>query len=184
MRRALSLHPDYRHSAATYIAVEIVRPRPHVLELRYLLTGRIGQLVLPPPAASERTDELWRNTCFEAFLRAPDGGAYYELNFSPSTQWAAYRLAGYRSGMSDLIGIAAPSIKVRLDAEELELQVQLDLHSLRDLPGDGPWRLGLSAVIQEPGGSLSHWALAHPPGKADFHHADCFALEVLAPRAP
>ena len=27
-------------------------------------------------------------------------------------------------------------------------------------------------------GGISYWALAHPPGKPDFHHADGFALEL------
>ena len=184
MRRALSLHPDFKRSAVTHIAAEIVRPQPHILELRYLLTGKISQLMLPSPAAPERTDELWRHSCFEAFLRPPGDGAYYEFNVAPSTQWAAYRLAGYRSGMSALTGIAAPSIQVRSDLDHLELEVRLDLEALPGLAGDRPWRLGLSAVIEETGGQTSYWALAHPPGKADFHHADCFALEVLAPRAP
>jgi hypothetical protein len=26
-------------------------------------------------------------------------------------------------------------------------------------------------------GHKSYWALAHPPGRADFHHFDSFALE-------
>jgi hypothetical protein len=30
-----------------------------------------------------------------------------------------------------------------------------------------------AAVIEE----TSYWALVHPPGKADFHHADSFAVE-------
>ena len=29
---------------------------------------------------------------------------------------------------------------------------------------------------------MSYWALAHPPGKPDFHHPDCFALELPAAR--
>ncbi len=37
---------------------------------------------------------------------------------------------------------------------------------------------GISAVIEETDGTKSYWALAHPPGKPDFHHADCFALEL------
>jgi hypothetical protein len=40
------------------------------------------------------------------------------------------------------------------------------------------WRLGLSAIIEEASGQRSYWALAHPPGKPDFHHPDSFALEV------
>jgi hypothetical protein len=61
-----------------------------------------------------------------------------------------------------------------------ELRAALALGRLPGLPGDAPWRLGLSAVIEEAGGGLSYWALAHPPGKADFHHSDCFALELPA----
>jgi hypothetical protein len=40
------------------------------------------------------------------------------------------------------------------------------------------WRLGLSAIIEEASGRRSYWALAHPPGKPDFHHPDSFALRV------
>jgi hypothetical protein len=29
-------------------------------------------------------------------------------------------------------------------------------------------------------GRKSYWALAHPPGKADFHHSDCLAYEFYA----
>jgi hypothetical protein len=39
------------------------------------------------------------------------------------------------------------------------------------------WRIGLAAVIEETSGHISYWTLVHPPGKADFHHADSFAVE-------
>jgi len=53
------------------------------------------------------------------------------------------------------------------------------LDRLSSLPLDARWRLGLSALIEEPSGHKSYWALAHPPGKADFHHPDCFAHELF-----
>ena len=37
-------------------------------------------------------------------------------------------------------------------------------------------RLALVAVIAEKNGSLSYWALAHPPHRPDFHHAEAFVL--------
>jgi len=37
-----------------------------------------------------------------------------------------------------------------------------------------------STTFEETNGRLSYWALAHPPGKPDFHHPDCFALELPA----
>jgi hypothetical protein len=61
-----------------------------------------------------------------------------------------------------------------------ELSVALDLSHFTDLPADAAWRVGLSAVIEAKDGSFGYWALAHPPGRPDFHHDDCFALELPA----
>ena len=36
-------------------------------------------------------------------------------------------------------------------------------------------------VIEEINGRKSYWALKHPAGKPDFHHPDCFALELPPP---
>ena len=182
MKLELKPHPDTRQGVASHVAVEVLRPGPRAVRLRYRILADAGALHLPSRAPSVRTDELWRHTCLEAFIRAPDSEAYYELNFSPSTQWAAYRLAGYRKGMSQA-GIPAPSIEVLSDAHSLELSATADLAALTDLPADRPWRLGLSAVIEAADGEVAYWALAHPPGRPDFHHADCFAGELVSPGA-
>jgi len=181
MRQALTLHPDSRCDAVTGIEVEAARPRPAALAVRYFATGAIAGLRLPPVTAPARTDELWRHTCFEVFVRAPPRDAYYEFNFAPSRQWAGYRFSGYRRGVSIAAAITTPRIDVQSNAEHYELEVSLALGPLPDLPDDVSWLLGLSAVIEELGGRKSYWALAHPPGKPDFHHMDCFALEL--PRA-
>jgi hypothetical protein len=135
---------------------------------------------IPPIAAATRADNLWQHTCFEAFIGASSDGSYYEFNFSPSTQWAAYRFSGYREGMSPATEIDAMPIETCSGAERYTLQASLDLAQLSDLPRNSALRLGLSAVIEDTHGSKSYWALAHPPGKPDFHHADCFAHEFFA----
>jgi len=175
MRLALKLHPDSHCAAVTRIDADIVRPRANTLLLSYAVSGRIGDLRLPPVTAPERADELWRRTCFEAFLRPSPGEAYYEFNFAPSTQWAAYRFESYRSGMRVADEIGAPKIDVQSAPERYALRAALELPRL---PGAAPWRLGLSAVIEEKSGHKSYWALTHPPGQPDFHHADCFAHEL------
>jgi hypothetical protein len=172
MRQTLRLHPDSRCAAATRIEADIARPRPGSLILSYIVSGRIGDLRLPAVVAAARTDELWRHTCFEAFVRPSAGPGYYEFNFSPSTQWAAYRFDSYRGGMRVATEIGAPRIEVRSSAETYTLQAALEFDGL-----SSPLHLGLSAVLEETNGRISYWALAHPPGKADFHHADCFVLE-------
>ncbi len=175
MRQSLRLHPDSHGLAASRIDVDVARSRAGSLLLSYAVTGKIGDLRLPLVTAAARTDELWRHTCFEAFVRPAPGEAYYEFNFAPSKQWAAYRFDGYRSGMRVATEIGAPRIDVQATPKRYALQAALDLSRL---PRDATWRLGLAAVIEETGGRKSYWALAHPPGQPDFHHSDCFACEI------
>jgi hypothetical protein len=192
MRQGLRIHPDSLCAAVAHIGADVVRSGGGNLVLEYVVTGRIGDLRMPPAAAPERTDELWRHTCFEAFIRTSQGAAYYEFNFAPSTQWAAYRFSGYRSGMRAATEIGAPRIAVQSSQTSYRLQAtldlgqmdlgqmdldQMDLDQMASLPGGTAWRIGLSAVIEETNGPISYWALAHPPGKADFHHSDGFAFE-------
>jgi len=73
--------------------------------------------------------------------------------------------------------INAPQITVQSSPERYVLQASLELGQAL-LSGGSTLRLGLSAVIEEISGHRSYWALAHPPGKADFHHSDSFALVV------
>jgi hypothetical protein len=180
MRQALILHPDFRCAAVTHVEVEVARSRTANLMLHYFVTGKIGNLLLPPVTVPARTDGLWHHTCLEAFISAPPYIAYDEFNFSPSTQWAAYRFDSYRTGMRGAREIGTPRIDVRSSDSCYELQVSLELGRMPDLPNDATWRLALSAVIEEKNGLKSYWALAHPPGNFDFHHSDCFALELPA----
>jgi hypothetical protein len=47
-----------------------------------------------------------------------------------------------------------------------------------ELAEAGDWQLNISTIIEEANGRKSYWALAHPPGKADFHNPDCFVLHL------
>jgi hypothetical protein len=180
MRRPLSPHPDHPSPPVASIEVEVERRRPDALALRYVLTGRVAELAIPVRAPSRRADELWRHTCFEAFLRPEAGEAYVELNLAPSTEWAAYRLSGYREGLAPVGEIAAPRIEVERADARLVLTAAVDLSAVPELPPGGAWRVGLSAVVEAADGTKAYWALAHPPGRPDFHHADCFALRLEA----
>lgn len=171
VRRKLHLHPDSRCAAVTGIDVDVERPQGDQLRLRYIVSGTIGDLRLPAVGTSLRKDDLWRHTCFEAFQSAPGDAGYCEFNFAPSTEWAAYRFAGYRRGGRNL-DIVAPRIEVRSDAGQFELRAIVELKET------AAWRLGLAAVIEETSGNLSYWALAHAPGRPDFHNSVSFALEL------
>jgi hypothetical protein len=178
MRQFLRLHPDSSYVSTAHIEVEIHRPRAGSLALSYNVTGKLDDISMPPVMAAARSGELWRQTCFEAFIRASSGSAYYEFNFAPSTQWAAYRFSSYRSGMSEAVEVGAPIVQVQSGPNRFTLQASLELDRLLDMPATELWRLGLSALIEDRIGRKSYWALAHPPGKPDFHHSDCFTLEL------
>jgi hypothetical protein len=169
MRVSLTPHPDTPPRAVRAVEVEIGPLSGTQARLRYAVTGEIARLALPEAASPERADALWKRTCFEAFVVREAG--YREFNFSPSTEWAAYDFDGYRAGMRSA-DVLAPRIEGRHGHEHYELHIAFDL------PGDAPRRLALTAVIEETDGAKSYWALAHPPGKPDFHHADGFVLEL------
>ena len=175
MRRDLIPHPDSYAGAVSGLSAAAARAGP-ALSLNYRLTGVLDRIVIPSPAAPERTDALWKHTCFEAFIRTPGADSYVELNFSPSSQWAAYGFTGYREGMSPL-DIPPPRIERAMKAGSLDLTVSLTLAGLAEFAA-APWRVALTAVIEDATSARSYWALAHPPGKPDFHRADGFVLEL------
>ena len=177
MRQKLKVHPDSLCSSVTHVEVEVVRPCVGTMLLSYLVRGRISDLRIPPAVAARRSDDLWRHTCFEAFFCNSPGPAYYEFNFAPSTQWAAYWFDSYRSRKRVATEINAPRIVVQLSRACYRLQVALEMGQMSNLRIDGKSRIGLAAVIEEMNGYKSYWALAHPPGKVDFHQSESFALE-------
>ena len=180
MRVTLEPHPD-SFAPAFRIEAEAERTESGRLILHYVVTGELGTLLLPPPMPPGRADGLWHRSCFEAFVWAPGEAGYVELNFSPSGQWAAYRFSDHRAGMAPLDALPPPEIEANLQGARYELAAAVDLApTLGPLAGRS-WRLGLTAVIETRDGGKSYWATAHPPGAPDFHHRDCFALELPPP---
>jgi hypothetical protein len=151
------------------------------LSFTYLLKGDISSIRIPRRRTPRRTDRLWEHSCFEAFIGEVGKPEYYEFNFSPSREWAAYAFRGYREGGPVDDDELDPNISVRLGAGRLDLIALISLNRLPVLRPGSNLRLGLSAVIEDIGGRLSYWALKHPTGKPDFHHPDAFALELTLP---
>lgn len=172
----LQCHPLSEQGFVDAIAVHIDRAEDGRLQMKYTLHGVVDGVHFPEVTQPERTDGLWKNTCFELFCGPADEGGYVEFNFAPSGQWAAYAFTGYREGMTEL-ACAPPLIECTAGEGIFEMTVTLDLtESLRTMDV----MAGISAVIADKDGRTAYWALAHPPGKADFHHKDCFALQLEA----
>jgi hypothetical protein len=131
-----------------------------------------GRFVIPQAEEPGRRDELWRTTCFEAFMRAEGEEGYREWNFAPSGEWAGYDFSGYREGMAEA-DVAAPYVRMEDNMTWFAVGATIAVDA------DRRWQLGLSAVLEEKDGTKSHWALAHCNAeKPDFHLADCFTAKL------
>jgi hypothetical protein len=131
-----------------------------------------SRFVIPPLTEPWRADELWRTTCFEAFLRPAGADSYREWNFAPSGNWAAYDFNSYREGMARAEVGVPPYIRM----EDNFTWWTAGATIVADAGQKS--HLGLSAVLEEKDGTKSYWALAHPAEAPDFHHPDCFAAQL------
>lgn len=173
MTLSLKCHPDFIAEGIESIDIDVDLNSDRFLTLTYRVYGDIEVLKLLDKVPPKRTDYLWQQTCFEAFVGAKGQKAYLEFNLSPSTEWAVYAFEDHRRGMRNPDLITDPEIALDKTAEELRLTAKLDLNGL---PGMDAVRLEFSAtaVIEEMNGQKSLWALAHPSGNPDFHNRECF----------
>ena len=166
----LACHPDTPCPALRGASALARRDGASRLLLEYTLEGDIAALRVPAPAGRRRAGELWRHTCLEAFVGTDGLDAYAEINLSPSGEWAAWSFERYRDGRRD-VAMPEPRFDVLAGTDSLELCAELDLASLPWLAAADRWRVGLTAVIETRDASVSYLALAHPPGRPDFHAA-------------
>ena len=148
------------------------------IAFRYTLSGEVDGIDLPPPKSPARADNLWRHTCFEAFLGTPGADDYQEFNFAPTREWAIYAFDRYRENRTLVRDAGVPRIGNPICNSGYEIHPVVYPKSL------GPYDLNLSAIIEAKDGTKSYWALAHAPGPPDFHNRDCFIATLPAPERP
>ena len=158
---SLVRHPDTPPGAIHTVDAELQRIAGGAIAT-FRAIGDISRLVIPPPAAPERTGGLWQTTCFELFV-AGDGSSYREFNLSPSGAWAAYGFDDHRDGMHD--AAATVEIETSINSRGLTLVAKIESELAE------PAHVGLTAVIEEADGALRYWAISFAPGEPDFHAA-------------
>jgi hypothetical protein len=130
------------------------------------------RFVIAPVSEPWRADELWKTTCFEAFLRIEGEDSYREWNFAPKGNWAAYDFSGYREHMTEAEVGSPPYIRMEDNFTWWTVGATIAVEA------DKQWDLGLSAILEEKDGTKSYWALAHPSEKPDFHAPGCFVARL------
>lgn len=177
---ALVPHPATPCPAVRALGARVSRLPEGLLAVTYVLEGDTGRLRLPQPRPPRMSDDLWGRTCCELFIARVGASGYHELNFAPSGEWAAYAFERYRqraplpAGAKEL----EPEIQTRRTPQRFELNALIRLERLASGHVSARLALALAAVIEDQEGARSYWALAHPAGKPDFHHADGFTLTL------
>jgi hypothetical protein len=152
------------------------------LRFRFTVAGDLARLRVPAFREPRVGVELWRRTCFEAFIAVDGAASYHELNISPSGEWALMAFADYREKAPLACGVPAPEIAVRVTARCLEVDVLIAPACLSPGHASARLRLALATIVEETGGAVSYWSLHHPAGHPDFHHPSAFVVRLEPPR--
>jgi hypothetical protein len=159
------------------IAVEVSHLINGDLNLRYHVFGDLTQLRIPSPQPPNAAERLWEHTCFEVFIAVEGETKYYEFNFSPSSQWAAYAFSDYREQCCWAVE-KSPCITFKFDTKQLLLEAIIHAVDLPENIGGKPLQLNLTAVIETQDGHRCYWALRHRAASPDFHDRESFILTL------
>ena len=151
--------------------------RADTLSLGCALRGNLSELAIPAPEESpERKDRLWEETCLELFLGEEGSERYWEFHLSPAGHWNVYRFTSYRKSMREEPAFAALPFRIRTERGAVTVSLNLDVG--RIIPAGTAIEAGISAVLRSVTGGRSHWALAHPGPRPDFHRRDGFTVKI------
>lgn len=167
--------PAFHHNPATSACKpDSAHPEPVEGGARHLELGA-GVTRILRQAQDERGGESG-----DTQARAGENASYTEFNFAPSERWAAYDFTAYRTGMAQRPAARAPVITPRRGSDVLICDVAIPA----DMLPARPWNYGLTAVLEEAGGTKSYWAMAHAKDHPDFHDPACHAGWLAAPTTP
>ena len=177
--RSLICHPSFPEAAVRAIKVNMEFIPTGDLDLNFELMGNLHQLAIPSPLPPVMTDNLWKHTCFEAFIAVEGEAEYCEFNFSPSGQWAAYAFKNHREPRPWQISKPL-SIKTDRTDDRLLLSTTILSADLPPNPAKKLFQMNLTAVIETQDGRHSYWALHHPSPSPDFHDRNGFGQQIEA----
>ena len=183
LRQASRLLPFERdESSGLQVNAELIWDHRGWLELSYgvleIASAGLSELVLPRglvdgvQIGGQRRDQLWTTTCFEAFLALPAVEEYWEINLAPNGDWAVYHFDRCRQGQSCQALSHDPVVRLERRHHQLRLDARLPISPW--WPGTIPPELALTTVLDHGTGGCSHWSVAHPQDRADFHDRSLF----------
>lgn len=147
-----------------------ITKQDHLILLRFSLTDpahKVKDSLVPGQWKNwPRADELWKTTCFEAFIAATGKENYWEVNLSPAKQkWNLYSFEEYRKPQPPRVSADFEILEIEASRETLACTLKSKIELPEDLEAN------LTAVIRTQEG-ISYYALRHAPVKPDFHYRE------------
>ena len=148
------------------------------LSLKFQLSGNLEKILWPNTDGNhQRKDHLWKQSCFELFIKNKNKSHYYEFNYGPKSFWNIYTLSSYRKNLTPLLSPINPQIYFhQIDQRNIDIQVTQELCFLEDYLEAKKMQINLCCVIMHKDQSYEYWALKHL-NKPDFHDPNTFSLE-------
>jgi hypothetical protein len=154
----------------------IVQCSPKAIHVGYLIEGPLKELIIPEVSeVPGKKDKLWEHTCFELFISEKSSEKYFEFNFSPSKDWAAFYFDDYRDRGAHRITKTMREPTMGIETTKNEFKVEILFENPLGLPKKD-LEFGVSTVLETKKGEKLYWALIHPGAAPDFHLRDSFIL--------
>lgn len=128
-----------------------------------------GKIAMGDEIELERLHELWKHTCFEAFIHAEHQESYYEINLSATGGWNAYEFQKYRTPQPPQQ--TEQLILLSFHREENLIEAQFELKNHQHV-----WWCSLTAVVELTDGKKLYFAVEHKGDRPDFHLKESFKL--------
>lgn len=116
----------------------------------------------------KRADDLWKETCFEAFWSRPGEKSYWELNLSPAGKWNLYFFEDYRKPQppQKSSDFSLEDVITTPNSLRCFLQTKIEIPSLD---------ISICSVIKTAANTF-YYSTAHKGEKPDFHLRESFIL--------
>lgn len=171
----LSPHPAFPISFPITVSVDYQWKKQN-LRISFYAQGDTSQIkgLSNSKTLQSRKNELWKTTCFEAFLKPKTQEHYWEINLNSSGDWNFYFLEAYRKNLIEETQAHVSSFQATLTKGIFHLEIETYLPFLNH---ESIW-ISPCVILESQKGEKSYWSIHHPESQPNFHASGSFVHEL------
>ncbi len=141
------------------------------IEVLFKWQDKSKQIIFAEGPVAGRFHELWKQTCFEAFVQPVGDSKYFEINLNTHKAWNVYEFENYREPQPPVECAAADVIDVQIKEDFLRARIKFNKMEFKKL------KVSLCAVLNLKETGTTYWSFQHVDAKPNFHHFGSFVIE-------